>query len=152
MPTLSFDSPLGRMTVTQEGEAIAALSWGGPGLGRDETALLREARDQIGAYFARRLQRFDLPLSCPSTPFQHGVLEAMFSIPFGETKTYGDIAGYVQGSAQAVGRACGANPIPILIPCHRVIGASGLGGFSGAGGVESKVFLLRHEGAAGLLL
>lgn len=152
MPTLSFDSPLGRMTVTQEGENITALTWGGRFDGRDETPLLCEARAQIAAYFAHRLQRFDLPLSCPSTAFQHGVLEAMFSIPFGETKTYGEIADYVQGSAQAVGRACGANPIPILIPCHRVIGASGLGGFSGAGGVESKVFLLRHEGAAGLLL
>jgi methylated-DNA-[protein]-cysteine S-methyltransferase len=95
---------------------------------------------------------FDLPMSCPSTPFLHGVLESMMSIPYGKTKTYGEIADYVHGSAQAVGRACGANPLPILIPCHRVLGATTLGGFSGNGGVESKVFLLRLEGAAGLLI
>ncbi|MFT5160182.1 MAG: methylated-DNA-[protein]-cysteine S-methyltransferase, partial [Paracoccaceae bacterium] len=99
-----------------------------------------------------QLKMFDVEMSFPSSAFQHGVLESMMSIPFGSTKTYGEIADYVEGSAQAVGNACGANPIPILIPCHRVLGANSLGGFSGSGGVESKVFLLRLEGAAGLLI
>jgi len=76
----------------------------------------------------------------------------MCAIPFGETRTYGEIAAELDASAQAVGNACGANPIPILIPCHRVLGAASLGGFSGAGGIETKVALLRHEGAAGLLI
>jgi len=150
--SLTFPSPLGPMSLVEENGDICALSWGGGDHGQDETPLLSEARAQITAYFDHRLTRFDLPMSCPSTPFQHGVLESMMSIPFGATKTYGQIAGYVLGSAQAVGRACGANPIPILIPCHRVIGAHGLGGYSGGGGIESKLFLLRHEGAAGLLI
>ena len=70
----------------------------------------------------------------------------MRAIPFGETVTYGDIARALGAPAQAVGQACGGNPIAIIIPCHRVLGSGGLGGFSGAGGVETKVALLRHEG------
>jgi len=151
--TLTFDSPLGPMTLVQSGDDITALSWGGQrDIDHSRSALLTEAKAQLGAYFKGTLTRFDVPLSCPSSPMQHGVFESMMSIPFGQTKTYGDIAAYVDGSAQAVGQACGANPIPILIPCHRVIGANGLGGYSGAGGVEAKIFLLRLEGAAGLLI
>ena len=74
------------------------------------------------------------------------------AVPFGHTRTYGEIARDLGVPAQAVGGACGGNPIPILVPCHRVMGAKGLTGFSGAGGVETKVALLRHEGAAGLLI
>ncbi len=154
---LTFITPLGRMTLTQDGGDITALNWnkaqncalpGRPAA----TPLLAEAEAQITAYFDHRLTRFNLPMSCPSTPFQHGVFESMLSIPYGSTKTYGQIAAYVDGSAQAVGRACAANPLAILIPCHRVLSANGLGGYSGAGGIESKVFLLRLEGGAGLLL
>ena len=76
----------------------------------------------------------------------------MASIPFGETLTYGDIARRIEAPAQAVGQACGANPIPVIIPCHRVLGAKTLGGFSAKGGVETKGWLLRHEHAAGLLI
>jgi methylated-DNA-[protein]-cysteine S-methyltransferase len=147
-----YISPLGTLTLTEENGAIAALDWHDQGEVEALSPLLAEAVSQLDAYFDHRLERFDLPMSFASTPFLHGVMEALFSIPYGRTKTYGEIAGYVEGSAQAVGRACGANPIPILIPCHRVLGASGLGGFSGRGGVETKVWLLKHEGAAGLLL
>lgn len=152
MNIASFDSPLGWLTLTEEAGYITSLDWGGVRQCRGGSALLDEAGRQLDAYFAQRLQRFDLPMSVPSTPFQHGVYEALHSIGYGRTKTYGDIAAYVEGSAQAVGRACGANRIPILIPCHRVLGVSTLGGFSGKGGVETKVFLLRLEGAAGLLI
>ena len=76
----------------------------------------------------------------------------MAAIPLGETRSYGQIAAAVGAPAQAVGQACGANPIPIIIPCHRILGARTLGGFSAPGGVETKVALLRHEGAAGLLI
>ena len=76
----------------------------------------------------------------------------MQAIPFGDTLTYGDIARRLGAPAQAVGQACGGNPIPVIIPCHRVLGARSLGGFSAAGGVDTKVWLLRHEGAAGLLI
>ena len=84
--------------------------------------------------------------------FNARVYETARAIPPGTTRTYGDIARAVAAPAQAVGQACGANPLPILIPCHRVLGAKGLGGFSAKGGVETKVWLLRHEGAAGLLI
>ncbi len=76
----------------------------------------------------------------------------MLAIPWSETREYGDIARALGVPAQAVGGACGGNSIPVIIPCHRVLGAAGLGGYSGAGGIETKVWLLRHEGAAGLLL
>lgn len=138
--------------MAEENDYVTALHWSEARVAAEPTPLLAETGAQLAAYFAGELRQFDLPLSCPSSPFQHGVLEAMMSIPYGSTKTYGEIAGYVEGSAQAVGNACGANPIPILIPCHRVLGATSLGGFSGAGGVESKVFLLKLEGAAGLLI
>jgi len=154
VPSLSFPSPLGWLTLKAESEDINTLGWSAdrPDDPVYETPLLIEARDQLIAYFSGTLQRFDLPMSCPSTPFQHGVFEAMMSISYGHTKTYGEIAGYAEGSAQAVGRACGANPLPILIPCHRVVGARSLGGYSAFGGSAAKVFLLRLEGGAGLLL
>lgn len=148
----TFDSPLGLITVTEEAGHIRSLDWGGWARCASSSKLLAETGRQLDAYFEGRLRRFDLPISFPSSPFQHGVMEALHAIRYGDTVTYGDIAAYVHGSPQAVGRACGANPVPIIIPCHRVLGASGLGGFSGRGGVETKVWLLRHEGAAGLLL
>ena len=90
-----------------------------------------------------------MPLQVDGADFQRAVCAAMSAIPFGETRSYGDIARDLGGAAQPVGNACGANPIPVIIPCHRVLAANGLGGFSGAGGVETKVALVRHEGAAG---
>ncbi|MGR3474550.1 MAG: methylated-DNA--[protein]-cysteine S-methyltransferase, partial [Sulfitobacter sp.] len=94
----------------------------------------------------------DLPLRVMGSDFQRAVCTAILAIPFGHTRTYGEIARDLGVPAQAVGGACGGNPIPVIIPCHRVMGAKGLTGFSGAGGVETKVALLRHEGAAGLLI
>ena len=76
----------------------------------------------------------------------------MLDIDFGYTKTYGELAEIVKGSAQAVGQSCGANPVPVIIPCHRVVGANGLDGFFGAGGIETKVELLRLEGGYSLLI
>jgi len=84
--------------------------------------------------------------------FQQRFYEALCAIPFGETRTYGDLAKELEAPAQAIGQACGGNPIAILIPCHRVLGADNLGGYSGIGGVETKVALLKLEGAAGLLI
>ena len=83
---------------------------------------------------------------------QRDVCDAMRAIPFGETRTYGDLAKTLGVPPQAIGQACGGNPIPVIIPCHRVLGASSLGGFSGGTGIETKIALLKHEGAASLLL
>ncbi len=144
-----FDSPFGPLTLIEDAGVITRLDWrSGQG---DGSPLLAEAIRQLAAYFDRRLTAFDLPLAFGSG-IHEKVRRAMAAVPFGETRTYGEIARAVDAPAQAVGQACGANPVPILIPCHRVLGATSLGGFSAPGGVETKVLLLRHEGAAGLLI
>lgn len=142
-------TPLGPVTLYQTADRLTALEWRAEP--DDSTDLLNEAAAQLSAYFDKRLTEFDLPMEFGSG-LQEKVRRAMAAIPLGETLTYGEIARRVGAPAQAVGQACGANPLPILIPCHRVLGANGLGGFSAKGGVETKVWLLRHEGAAGLLL
>jgi methylated-DNA-[protein]-cysteine S-methyltransferase len=142
-------SPFGPLTVWEADGVITRLTWRHePGEG---SPLLTEAIRQLAAYFDGMLTAFDLPFDW-GTGLNAQVRRAMAAIPFGETRTYGDIAKTVSAPAQAVGQACGANPIPILIPCHRVLGRNTLGGFSAPGGVETKVALLRHEGAAGLLI
>lgn len=141
----------GILCLTEDDDAITGLSWGASGR-TDDTALLRDAAEQLRAYDAGTLERFDLPLRVAGSDLQQKVCAAMSAIPYGFTRTYGEIARDVGASAQAVGQACGGNPIPVIIPCHRVMGAKGLTGFSGAGGVETKVALLRHEGAGGFLI
>lgn len=151
MPTCSVLTRFGPLWITQTDDAITRLDWEGTETD-PETPLLREAAAQLTAYDAGRLQVFDLPLHVAGSAFQRAVCDAMRAIPFGYTCTYGDIARDLGARAQAVGGACGGNPIPVIIPCHRVMGAKGLTGFSGKGGVETKVALLRHEGAASLLI
>lgn len=147
-----LDTPVGRLGVREDAGAITRLTWDMEAEG-EVTPLLSEALSQLAAYFDGRLRVFDLPLRVGGSDFQRAVCAAMSAIPLGETRTYGEIARAVGRPAQAVGSACGGNPIPIIIPCHRVLGAGGkMVGFSGAGGVETKVWLLRHEGAAGLLI
>ncbi|MFG6560680.1 methylated-DNA--[protein]-cysteine S-methyltransferase [Sulfitobacter sp. 1A15299] len=151
MKQASLSTPFGDLTVTEEDGAITVLGWG-QAAGQDRSELLDTALRQINEYATGQRQRFDLPLRVTGSDFQRAVCAAIAAIPFGHTRTYGEIARDLAVPAQAVGGACGGNPIPILIPCHRVMGAKGLTGFSGAGGVETKVALLRHEGAAGLLI
>ena len=146
----SLDTPTGTVTLSEEGGALVALEWGG-GF-EDSSDLLREAERQIAAYFAGELRAFELSVSVRGSQFKQDVCAVMGQIPFGETVTYGEIAKQLGVPAQAVGQACGGNPLPLVIPCHRVLGAQGLGGFSGGVGVETKVWLLKHEGAAGLLI
>ena len=149
MQQISTQTRFGILTITAETGAITRLDWGGGA--RSDDPLLIEASAQLRAYDDGRLEQFDLPLRITGGRFQQAVCAQMSKIPFGYTRSYGEIADALDASARAVGRACGGNPIPIIIPCHRVMGTKGLTGFSGAGGVETKVALLRHEGAAGLL-
>ena len=142
-------TPFGPVTLTEADGMIARLDWRAEKV--EATPLLSEAIRQLLAYFDRRLAVFDLPLA-HGAGLHEKVRRAMVAIPFGETRSYGDIARAIGAPAQAVGQGCGANPLPILIPCHRVLGARTLGGFSAPGGIETKVALLRHEGAAGLLI
>lgn len=150
MPSLRRETPLGPVTLVEEDGALVVLDWGGSGA--DETPVLIEAHRQLAAYFAGELTEFDLPLAPKVSVRQRAFLDALIAIPFGDTKTYGEIALETGMSAQGAGQACGANPIAIIIHCHRVTGTGTLGGFSAKGGVETKVALLRHEGAAGLLI
>jgi methylated-DNA-[protein]-cysteine S-methyltransferase len=137
-------TPFGPVTLVEEGGCLVRLLWASePG---EPSLLLDEAARQLGAYFDRRLTRFDLPFDW-GEGLHAEVRRAMAAIPMGETRTYGQIARAVGAPAQAVGQACGANPLPILIPCHRVTGTDWFGGFSAPGGVETKAALLRHEGA-----
>ena len=144
-------SPFGDVGVVERDGAIVKLIWSGED-GGDTTTVADEAIRQLQAYFDGELTSFDLPLSPSGTPFQQQVYAEMQAIPLGQTKTYGAIADNLDVPPQPVGQACGSNPIPIIIPCHRVVGMDGLGGFSAPGGVETKVKLLKFEGAYSLLL
>ncbi|SHG76539.1 methylated-DNA--[protein]-cysteine S-methyltransferase [Marivita hallyeonensis] len=146
----SMPSPVGDLTAIAGTSGVLALEWRKGGM--DDTPILRRAIEQLELYFAGELTEFTVPIRLRCSEFQQTVCAAMAGIPFGETRTYGDLAEQLGVPAQAIGQACGGNPLPIIIPCHRVLGANGLGGYSGSGGIETKVALLRHEGAAGLLI
>lgn len=147
-------SPVGDLLIAGSDEALHFLSFPtghkafGPATDwQQDDAIFREARGQLDAYFAGKLRQFDLPLHMSGTAFQNSVWQYLSSIPFGETRTYGQIASNLgrPKANRAVGAANGNNPLPIILPCHRVIGASGsLTGFGG--GLPTKEYLLRHEG------
>ncbi len=141
-------SPVGGLKVVTQDGAITALNWAGRNAGATTPGsnLLAEAAGQLDAYFAGDLKSFDLPLAPAGTDFQKGVWREMLAIPYGETRTYGEVAKSLTSAAQAVGNACGANPIPVIIPCHRILASAGPGGYSGAGGLETKRKLLDLEG------
>ena len=144
MPQLSLHTPVGDLTVSEEDGAIVALDWG---WGRDQTPtpLLRKAAQQLHEYFDGERVRFDLPLAPQGTAYRRRVWQALASIPPGQTRTYRDIALVAGGSPRSVGGANGANPIPILIPCHRVVASDGIGGYSGGDGLPTKRYLLELE-------
>jgi methylated-DNA-[protein]-cysteine S-methyltransferase len=143
---IGFDSPVGPLTVRERAGAIVAVTWGKPEHER-ETPLLAAAKAQLDAYFFCGLRQFELPVRPKGTAFDRRVFEAMQAVPYGTTITYGEIAASLGGDARDVGTACARNPIPIIIPCHRVVGSGGaLVGYSGAGGIETKQALLSLEG------
>jgi methylated-DNA-[protein]-cysteine S-methyltransferase len=147
VPQLSLHSPVGDLSLSEEDGRIVALDWG---WGRDqtETPLLRRARDLLQAYFDAAPVTFDLPLAPHGSPYCQRVWLELQRIPPGETRTYGEVARAAGGSPRAVGRANAVNPIPILIPCHRVVASAGPGGYSGAGGLATKRALLALEALA----
>lgn len=159
LPGASFlkriDSPIGRIEITSDGETISSLSiersghLPGDDLPESSNALLDRAASQLGEYFAGGRSAFDLPVSPSGTDFQQAVWRELGTIPFGAVLSYGEI-GYATGRAtagRAVGGAVGANPIPIIIPCHRVLGSNGrITGYSGGDGIPTKSWLLDHEG------
>jgi len=147
----SVETATGPVILTEEDGSIVAVTWARDSRQtgfHDTSPLLDRAAAQIVAYFAGDLRVFDLPLRPAGSEFQRAVWREMLRIPYGETRSYGDLAKATGGVARAVGGACGANPIPIIIPCHRVLAADRqLGGFSGGKGAETKAQLLTLEGA-----
>lgn len=135
---------MGDLTVSEEDGAIVSLDWGWV---RDQapTPVLLRARDQLHEYFDGARQAFDLPLAPPGTAYRQRVWEELTRIPFGATRSYGEIAAKAGGSARSVGQANGKNPIPIIIPCHRVLASAGMGGYSGGDGLSTKRYLLDLE-------
>jgi methylated-DNA-[protein]-cysteine S-methyltransferase len=143
-------SPVGRLALEADGEALTGVRWAGAGERPPKgppSPVLVEARRQLEHYFAGRLKAFTLPLAGRGTDFQKSVWRMMREIPYGETATYGGIAMALGSGPRAVGMACGRNPIPIIVPCHRVLGSGGTeGGYSGGRGLPTKRKLLALEG------
>ena len=151
-----IDSPIGQLLLVGNGDALAGLYMQEgrrpvaiPPEWVEDPAPFATAGDQLGEYFAGSRTEFDLPLALHGTPFQREVWEALREIPYGETVGYGELAGAIgrPGAARAVGLANGQNPIAVIVPCHRVIGANGsLTGYGG--GMERKRLLLELESSA----
>lgn len=149
---LTFDSPLGPVTVRERAGAIAAIDFAA-GFPQRPTPLLESAAAQLREYFAGGRTVFDLPLDVPASPFQRRMRDAMMAIPYGETRSYGALATLLDSNPRAVGQACGGNPIPIVVPCHRVLAAGGrIGGYSAGKGRDTKRWLLGHESRAALFV
>ncbi|MBR4934236.1 MAG: methylated-DNA--[Anaerotignum sp.] len=143
-----YDTPVGRLCIGEENGSITRVTWTQlpKEYIQEETALILQCKNQLDEYFAGKRKCFDLPLAPKGTEFQKKVWDALKEIPYGETRTYGEIAETVGNSkaARAVGMANNRNPIAIIVPCHRVVGASGkLVGY--AGGMEQKEKLLHLE-------
>lgn len=154
-----INSPVGVLNLVASNKGLVAILWGEDNrvrlnpVAKDENhAVLVEAEKQLNDYFAGNLKKFSLKLDFIGTEFQKKVWKALLTIPFGETRTYGEIATQIGSpkAVRAVGAASGKNPISIIVPCHRVIGSNGkLTGF--AGGLETKAYLLGIESTTILL-
>ena len=144
LPQLSLHSPVGDITISEEDGSVVAIDWGW-GRDQDATPVLIETRRQLHLYFDGKLTVFSVPLQPLGTEYRKRVWHALMLIPVGETRSYAALAASAGGSARSIGGAMANNPIPIIIPCHRVVGASGPGGFSGGDGLPTKRFLLALE-------
>jgi methylated-DNA-[protein]-cysteine S-methyltransferase len=150
-------SPIGRIEVVSDGDAITSLSIERAGhlpleeLPEKSNPVLERAAKQLSEYFAGRRHTFDVPVAISGTPFQREIWNQLSAIEWGQVRSYGEL-GIASGRAtagRAVGGAVGANPIPIIIPCHRVLaGDRRITGYSGGNGIPTKVWLLEHESIA----
>lgn len=157
LPLRRFESPIGRIEIVGDGTAVVSLSIETSGrLPHDELpehgdAIVDRAAAQLEQYFAGTRRDFDVPVSLPGTPFQRAIWAELSALGFGEVVSYGEL-GQATGrpsAGRAVGGAVGANPVPIIVPCHRVLGSSGMiTGYSAGEGIPTKSWLLTHEGIA----
>lgn len=154
---LTIESPLGRIALHGDGEAVTRLEIAtagrltSDGLPESPTPVLRRAAAELREYFAGKRTQFTVPVRVSGTPFQEAIWQQLTQIPFGGVRGYGDL-GRATGRAtagRAVGGAVGANPVPLLIPCHRVLASDArITGYSAGDGIPTKVWLLDHEGIA----
>jgi methylated-DNA-[protein]-cysteine S-methyltransferase len=150
--TAVLDTPMGAVGVSWRDDVLTRVDLEPVGATDVDAGLPLDVKEQLDAYFRDGFKSFDLRLELRGTPFQRRVWDALRSIPPGQTITYGELARRLGSSPRAVGGACRANPCPIVVPCHRVVGVSGLGGFAGDTSgrrLELKRWLLRHEGHKG---
>ena len=148
LDTLQINSPLGSLELKTDGNAIIALNFvfGEQSKTASFHPILIEASAQLNLYFKKKLSDFKLPLKLKGSSFQIKVWDHLNKIPFGSIQTYAQIAWELDTAPRAIGGACAKNPIPIIIPCHRVTASSGkTGGFSAGSGVKTKLQLLKHE-------
>ncbi|MEO5376258.1 MAG: methylated-DNA--[protein]-cysteine S-methyltransferase [Magnetococcus sp. DMHC-6] len=143
-----YPSPLGNLWLMSTGAGLEKIFWQPPleECCVEEGEIDKRACDWLEDYFNKRFRPIDFPLHPIGTPFQQRVWQQLVQIPVGDIFTYGALAAQLFTSARAVGQALGKNPLPIVIPCHRVVAADGVGGFSAFGGRQTKVVLLAHEG------
>jgi methylated-DNA-[protein]-cysteine S-methyltransferase len=148
-----LESPLGRLGITCCDQRLVRLDYltGRVALNPASTAFEQEIAAQLAHFFENPSRRFTLALDMRGTDFQRRVWQALTRIPAGQTLTYGELAAQLDSGARAVGNACRNNPVSIVVPCHRVVSASGIGGYSGKTGgreIDRKQWLLKHEGNA----
>lgn len=144
-------APFGAVGIRVDARALRELVYLPPGTTSQaaDSGLAARAARAIERYLADPTTAFDLPVDAPGTEFRRGVWREIAAIPRGQVRTYGELAKRLKSSARAVGQACGDNPVPIVVPCHRVVGAAGIGGFAHSGDgflIDTKRWLLRHEG------
>lgn len=155
MPSSDYSAilpaPFGALGVELSGETLTGLHFLPPEtpLQRSRSAAIRHVADELEAYYADPAHVWKLTLLPAGTPYRQRVWQILMAIPAGSTRTYGEVAAEIGSAPRAVGQAVGDNPIPIVIPCHRVVAVHGLGGFMHDGGgfpLAVKKWLLRHEG------
>jgi len=147
-----MESPIGRLAIHTSGGKVTQVDYGVRSKVTDRLTdpLHKQIKQQVDHYFRNADTAFELPLELQGTPFQLKVWRALQKIPVSKTLSYGDLAERLHTSARAVGNACRANPIPLIIPCHRIVAKNNIGGFSGAttgSDIDRKRWLLKHEGA-----
>ena len=154
---IRVNSPIGRLEIIAQSGAIVGLDIESDGrLPREshpekKSPVLSKAASQLAQYFAGKRRSFDVPVTLLGSPFQQSVWQTLSEIPYGQVRSYGDVGTSTgrRSAGRAVGGAVGANPIPIIVPCHRVLASDGrITGYSGGNGIPTKVWLLDHEGIA----
>lgn len=144
--TASLMTPIGLVEVEAQADAVTAIRIGVATPSHASTPILDTALAQLAEYFAGHRHDFDLPLAPPTTPRGPALREAIMAIGYGDVASYGEIARRIGSSPRALGQACARNPIPIIVPCHRVLGANhALGAYSAGDGPTTKQWLLTHE-------